>query len=195
MTVTPQTFEKQMQWLADHQYTPVSLDTFVQIVKGERTGPQKPVVITFDDSNLNQYDVAVPILEKHYFTGVFYLITKYLDSPSMINRERVLDMQKRGMDIENHTVDHDALAELSDSRLDYELTESKRVLEELLGHPIHHLAYPLVSQNARVREHMAKAGYWTGTTMDPRNANETDSLLKLPRIMMTDDTNLQSVLP
>ncbi len=195
MSVSPKNFEKQMQWLDDHGYTTVTLDTFVAIMRGETAGPAKPVVITFDDNNATQFTVAFPILQKHHQIAVFYLITNRLDNKSFIVREQVKQLMDAGMDIESHTVTHSTLTALTTMKLDSELTESKRVLEELTGKPIRHIAYPSTAHNKTVREHAAKAGYVTGTIMDPRPTTAKDDLLKLPRIMMIDSTNLGKVLP
>ncbi|MEK7218727.1 MAG: polysaccharide deacetylase family protein [Patescibacteria group bacterium] len=195
MSVSPAVFGQQMQWLEDHGYTPVDLDTYVKIARGETLGPVKPVAITFDDSHRTQYDVAFPILKERGFTAVFYLITKTLDAGESLTRAQVKEMGDAGMDIQSHTVNHLQLTRLGQAELDWELAESRRVLEELTGKPVRHIAYPATMQNALVRERAAEAGYVTGTLMDPRRATEKDEFLRIPRIMMTDETELGRVLP
>ncbi|MDB4978032.1 MAG: icaB [Candidatus Peribacteria bacterium] len=195
MTVSPATFDKQMQWLNDHDYTAVDLNTFVKIIHGEMQGPTKPVVITFDDNNLNAYENGLPILKKYGQVAVFYIITDRLKNHATIDEDRIKDLVAQGMDIESHTVTHRVLSALSTQQIDDELTQSKKTLEALTGKLVLHLAYPGTAQNAAVRERAKLAGYVTATIMDPRPATEKDDLLKLPRIMMTDDTNLSKVLP
>lgn len=195
MTVTPETFEKQMRWISEHGYTSITLDAFYDIMTGAAVAPPKPIVITFDDNNVSQYDVALPILEKYKLTGVFYLVTNRLKLKGVVDAERAKDMSARGMDIQSHTLDHATMTNLSLKRLDEELVQSKKALEDITGKPVRHLAYPSTAQNKTVREHAKLAGYATATIMDPRPATVKDDLLKLPRIMMTDDTNLQKVLP
>lgn len=195
MTVTPQTFERQMHWLADKGYATVTLDELTSAIRGETVLPRKPVVITFDDNNPTQYDVAVPIMEKHGQRAVFYLIAKYLDSANMVNRDRALDLQAKGHEIASHTMTHRALPGLNDDELAWELVESKRLLEELTGRPVKHLAYPGTAHNQRVRDATKAAGYETATIMDPVWMDQDDDPFRWPRIMMTDDTNLEKVLP
>ncbi len=195
MTVTPETFDRQMQWIQDHGYTTISLDDYLAIRSGQAGSPAKPIVITFDDNQLSQYDVALPILEKYGQTATFYLITKYLDTPTMINRERAADLVKRGMDVQSHTISHPVLTVLPINQIDWQLQESKRLLEEITGKPVLHVAYPGTAHNATVRERARLAGFTTGTIMDPRWTKPTDDVMKLPRIMMTDDTVLEKILP
>ncbi|MFA6039714.1 MAG: polysaccharide deacetylase family protein [Candidatus Peribacteraceae bacterium] len=195
MSVSPAVFARQMQWLEDHEYTPVDLDTFVSIARGEILGPVKPVVITFDDSHRSQYGLAYPVLKEHGFTAVFYLITKTLDAGANLTRAQVKEMSEAGMDIQSHTVNHLQLTRLGQTELDWELAESRKILRELTGKPVRHIAYPATMQNALVRERTAAAGYVTGTLMDPRRATEKDDFLRVPRIMITDETDLARVLP
>lgn len=195
MTVTPETFEKQMKWLADKGYVTMTLSELTSAIRGEAPMPEKPVVVTFDDNNPTQYDVAVPIMEKYGQKAVFYLVAKYLDSPAMLNRERALELQAKGHEIESHTMTHRALTGLNDEELAWELTESKRILEELTGTPITHLCYPGTAHNQRVRDAAKAAGYETATIMDPQWMDEADERMRWPRIMMTDDTNLEKTLP
>lgn len=195
MTVTPETFERHMRWLVDKGYTTMTLDELTAAIRGETWMPEKPVVITFDDNNLSQYDVAAPIMDSKGQKGVFFLIAKYLDSPSVVNRERALDLQSRGHQIASHTMTHRALPGLNDEETRWELEESKRVFEELTGKTVKDVSYPGTAHNQRVRDATKAAGYETATIMDPRNMNETHDWMKWPRIMMTDDTNLEKTLP
>ncbi len=195
MSVSPSIFETQMQWLEDHGYTTIDLNTLVQIATGKIPGPTKPIVITFDDNNLTQYTVALPSLLKHHFVGVFYIITNRLDNHNFIDADKVKDLAAKGMDIESHTVSHASLSQLPLDKMDAELTQSKKALEDLLGKPVLHIAYPSTMQNKTVRQEAAKAGYVTGTIMDPRYATNKDDPLKLPRIEMLDTTDMKKILP
>lgn len=195
MTVSPRIFEKQMQWLVDHQYTTITLDDFVAMTKGEIPMPAKPIVITFDDNNLNAYENAVPILVKNKQVAVFYQVSNRLQNPQTIDTTRTKDLASKGMDIQSHTVTHSTMTNLSLTKLDKELLDSKKTLEELSGKPVRHVAYPNTAQNKTVREHTKAAGYVTGTIMDPRFATEKDDFFKLPRIMITDDTSMAKLLP
>lgn len=194
MSVSPSIFEKQMQWIKDHGYVTVTLDQALDQLRG-KPGPEKPVVITFDDNNRTQYTYAFPLLKKNNQIGVFYLVTNRLKNHAFILEEEVKTMAEAGMDIQSHSVTHSTLSMLNLKRLDEELAQSKKTLEAITGKSVYHVAYPSTGQNKTVRERAKAAGYTTGTIMDPRVATPKDDAYKLPRIMMTDDTNLQRVLP
>ena len=195
MSVSPDIFAKQMQWIVDHGYTTVDLTTASQILTGKLQGPAKPMVITFDDNNPEQYTVALPILLKDHLMAVFFLITNRLNNKSFITADKVKEMSADGMDIESHTVTHRVLTLLPTSELDKELVDSKKALEAIINKPVLHIAYPGTADNNTVRARVAAAGYITGEIMDPRVATQKDDLLKLPRIEMLDTTNMQKILP
>jgi peptidoglycan/xylan/chitin deacetylase (PgdA/CDA1 family) len=195
MSVSPKVFEAQMQWLLDHGYTTISLTTLAEMRAGTRLGPTKPVVVTFDDNQMSAYDLALPVLVKNNQTATFYLITNRLENKDFVGTAQIPELLKDGMEIGSHTVTHSDLVRLSDAQLASELKDSRTALEAVTGSPVLHLAYPLTSQNQRVRDAAQAAGYTTATVMDPRPSTMKDSPWKLPRIMMTDDTNLAKVLP
>lgn len=195
MSVSPDVFAKQMKWISDRGYTTINLDTFASIMKGEIEGPSKPIVITFDDNHEAQYLHGFSELKKNGQIGVFYLVTNRLKNKGFISEAQVKEMSDAGMDIQSHTIDHATMTNLSLKRLDQQLLESKATLEALTGKQVRHIAYPSTASNKTVREHAAKAGYVTGTIMDPRPATQKDDFFKLPRIMMIDTTNLSKVLP
>ena len=63
--VTAETFERHMAALLDEGYSPVSLRELSDFVHGDGELPEKPVVITFDDGYMSNYELAFPILKKY----------------------------------------------------------------------------------------------------------------------------------
>lgn len=194
MSVSPKVFESQMQWLVDQGYTTIDLDTAIDVLAGKRSDIAKPVVITFDDNQLSAYDLAVPILKRNRQIAVFYLIANRLKHHGMIDESRVKNLVEAGMDIQSHSVTHSIMTKLTIKKLDQELGQSKEIIEAVTGKKVRHLAYPLTAQNKMVRERVKAAGYASATIMDPRVATSKDDLLKLPRIMMTDETEMSRIL-
>lgn len=64
-----------------------------------------------------------------------------------------------GVGIGSHSVSHPHLKKLGDDDLRRELSESKAALEDELGRPCLHFAYPYGEHNRRVREATRAAGY------------------------------------
>lgn len=84
-----------------------------------------------------------------------------------MNWNQVREMAAAGMEFGSHTVTHPILANLGDDDLWFELTESKRVIEQQTGRTVQVIGYPVGGATAfdeRVR-HMARgAGYRLGAS-------------------------------
>lgn len=76
------------------------------------------------------------------------------------------EMDANAVNIESHTVSHPILTNINQSRLDEELINSKRRLEEKLNRKIEHFCYPNGNLNANVRQSVEKAGYNSAVTTD-----------------------------
>jgi peptidoglycan/xylan/chitin deacetylase (PgdA/CDA1 family) len=64
-------FEQQMQSLASGFHA-VSLDAVLRFLKGEENLPDRAVAVTFDDGYRDNYEVALPILERFGIPAAFY---------------------------------------------------------------------------------------------------------------------------
>lgn len=170
-TVTPSSFARQMGWLASAGYMAISLDMLFDARAGQTTLPAKPVIITFDDGFQGCVDYAIPILLQHHFTAIFYLVAGLMGKPSVwLEAERGITMPlmdlptareiaNQGFVCGAHTMTHPRLAQLDADVCQNELHESRQYLQDELGQPVKHLAYPFGSFNASVRACAAELGY------------------------------------
>jgi peptidoglycan/xylan/chitin deacetylase (PgdA/CDA1 family) len=65
-------FEAQMQTIA-RDFQPISLEEAGRYVTGEAEFPKRPVVVTFDDGYADNYEVAMPILNRCGVPAAFYI--------------------------------------------------------------------------------------------------------------------------
>ncbi|MEM6591700.1 MAG: polysaccharide deacetylase family protein, partial [Cyanobacteria bacterium P01_C01_bin.73] len=163
--------EEDFQAIYDRGLTPISMD---QLVHHLRTGdalPERPVVLTFDDSYANHFNYVYPLLKRYGFPATFGVITGKLDGEiagrSTVTWEQVKQMADDPLiTISAHTVTHPSdLRALSDEDLRYEVFTSKARLEEELGIPIRYFTYPEGYYDERVVEVVEAAGMTTGITM------------------------------
>ena len=87
-----------------------------------------------------------------------------------------------GMECAGHSMTHPALAEQSAEAWHHELASSRQMLQDRLGRPVLHLAYPFGSVNDGVREAAARAGYASACTTVKALAKPGDDVLALPRV-------------
>ena len=60
----------------------------------------------------------------------------------MLSTEMIKEMFDNGIGFGSHTMDHPILTKISAEKLKYEVVESKRAIEGIIGNPIKFLAYP-----------------------------------------------------
>ncbi len=157
--VTTEIFEKQMKYLSDNGYHPVSFSTYVNSLINYTKLPDKTIVITFDDGWKTQYKYAVPILEKYNFTATFFIISGYVNYGAYMNFDNLKDLVAHNFEIGSHTKSHVILTKVDQTKLNDELIGSKKTLEDKLGIKVTTLAYPNYMQNDIVRSAVKQAGY------------------------------------
>src|SRR5579871_3329908 len=71
----PADLKAELKMLADSGYHTILPDQlYAYLTKGEAL-PSKPVMLTFDDTDEDQYTVAWPEMKKYGFKGVFFIMT------------------------------------------------------------------------------------------------------------------------
>ncbi len=115
--------------------------------------------ITFDDSNLSDYDIALPALQARGLTARFFVLTGRIGQTGSLDAKHIRALQEAGMTIGSHGVDHLVWSKLSASALDHELLQSKAALEEICGHPVTEAGIPFGRYHRGVLKHLRRAGY------------------------------------
>lgn len=164
LSVTPENFAAQMNWLHANGYHPVTTHQVLAFLNGQSGLPTKPIVLTFDDGYSDFFTAAAPILRKHDFTAVNYVVSGLIGRSGYMSAQQLLAVQSAGFEIGSHTVDHVDLTRQSNAGLSYQLATSKRALEELLGRPVLAFCYPYGKFGAREMAAVAAAGYQDATT-------------------------------
>lgn len=193
-SVTTREFARQMRWLAAAGYEPIDLDLLVRARRDGAALPRRPVVITFDDGFRGCADHAVPVLRARGFTATFYLVTGCVGGSSTWMRSTVglelplMDwgtvraLAADGFRFGAHTVTHPRLPDLPRDRCAAELDGARRRLEDELGRPAAHLAYPFGAWSPMVRDLAREAGYVTACATTPGLSGPEDDLLALHRV-------------
>jgi peptidoglycan/xylan/chitin deacetylase (PgdA/CDA1 family) len=164
LSVSPEDFAAQMDWLAVNRYHPVDFTDVRAYFAGIAPLPSKPVVITFDDGYADLYSAAFPILLSHRFKAVAYIVSSFVGQSRYVSKDEILEMDRGGIQIASHTVDHPNLARSSFGSTMFQLVESKRWLEQLVGHPVVDFAYPSGRASTQVVSALNTAGYDTAVT-------------------------------
>ena len=156
--ISPEDFEIQMKALRDWGYTSISISQLVEAILHGARLPNRPVVITFDDGNLDVYTNAFPIMQKYGFTGVMYIVANELHADGYIDVDHIQEMAAAGWEVGSHSMTHAHLPDAHD-RLYYEINQSRIELEGVLGLPVRSFAYPYGEMNTTVSTQVQSYGY------------------------------------
>jgi peptidoglycan/xylan/chitin deacetylase (PgdA/CDA1 family) len=167
--VTPELLDQELSYIKENGYHPILMRDVDAYWRGATSSlPEKPVILSFDDGWKNQFEYAYPLLKKHDMKAVFYIFTNPMDTnnPRWMSWENIIELDRAGMEIGGHTRTHPYLTQIShdDKKLDSEIAESKRIIEQRLGHSIVSFAYPFGLTNEAVSVAVARAGYQTART-------------------------------
>jgi len=188
LTVSPEDFAGQMEWLRSHGYHAVSQ---LQVYRGLEEGrplPARPVMITFDDGYRDVLWHAAPVLHRLHMPATEYVITGRVSNgdPSFLTWPELGRLEKLGVTIGSHTVNHRDLALMAPSDALAELRDSRRALEQHLGHPVQWFAYPFGSENATVVQLAERVGYVLAVTTNGGTSQSGSQPLLLHREEVTD---------
>lgn len=125
------------------------------------------LLLTFDDGGLSAATETAPILERRGWRGHFFVTTDRIGTAGFLDRDQVRALNEAGHLVGSHGCTHRALTPLSDDDLLREWSESKAVLEDLLGASVTIASVPTGRYSARVGRLAARAGYDHVFTSEP----------------------------
>ena len=141
-TVTPQAFAAQMQVLEDSGYTAIlPAQLYAYLTKNEIL-PAKPVMLTFDDTDLEQYTVGYTEMKKHHFKGVFFIMNISINRPRYMSADQLKQLSDDGNLIAAHTWDHHSVKNYTEADWVKQLDEPIKKLKAITGKPVDYFAYP-----------------------------------------------------
>lgn len=192
LSVSPDRFHQQMQFLAENGYHPISLYQLYDAMQWGQPLPPKPVVITFDDGYRDMYENAFPILQQYGFTATCFVITTRLDEghPAYINWVQAQEMAAAGINIESHTKDHPNLFGRDDDFLIYQVLGSMESIAAHLETEPRMFSYPSGRWDENVMRVLGSAGVWLAVTTENGALHDSDAPLLVHRVRISGETDL-----
>ncbi|WP_174887077.1 polysaccharide deacetylase family protein [Streptomyces abyssomicinicus] len=191
-TVTPRRFAEHLDAVVASGRTPVTVSALADHLAGRAPLPPRPVVLTFDDGFADLPGPTAAALAGRNLTGTAYLTTGAL-TPSgrcllppapMMRLDEAPLLEDAGLEVGGHTVSHAQLDTLGRRALEFELRMSKQVLEDVLGHPVRHLAYPHGYNSGAVRRMAALTGYETAAAVRHALSSRRDERYRIARLIV-----------
>ena len=179
--ISAKDFENHMKAIVNAGYDVIKLSDYIAYVRGEKTLPDKPLVITFDDGYLSNYEIAYPILKRLQIPATIFVVTGTVGervedgkvNNSHFSWVQALEMQQSGLiDIESHTLSHVDLSKMSKSDIQKELRMSKFMIEKYLGKTCEVIAFPYGGYDEKLVPLAELAGYRVEVLVDDRLSSD-----------------------
>ena len=150
--------------------------------------PTLPVIITFDDGWVTQYENALPFLSQYHFPATFFVVTDYIGHRGFFSWPQLQTLLADGMKIGSHSRSHPRLTKIADpAQLWDQIYNSKAVLESQLEVPVAEFAYPYGLYNTAATEMVKAAGYRVGRGCCSGVAHTSTDIFALRAIMVPND--------
>ena len=181
--VPPAAFAAQMRMLADSGYHTISPDQlYAYLISGARL-PSKPILLSFDDTDLDQYTVAYPEMKKYGFKGMFFIMTVSLGKAHYMSREQVHTLSDDGNTIGSHTWDHHNVKKYEGNDWITQLDKPTKQLEQITGKSIKYFAYPFGLWNTAAFPELKKRGFVAAFQLNEK-PDPVDPLYSIRRIIV-----------
>jgi len=152
-------FRGQMKMLADSGYHTILPDQLYEYLNTGSALPVKPIMLTFDDTDLDQYTLAAPQMKKYGFKGVFFIMTVSLGRPHYMSKAQVKELSDAGHVIAAHTWDHHNVKKYQGQDWVTQIDKPTKKLEEITGKPVKYFAYPFGLWNEQAIPELKKRGF------------------------------------
>lgn len=175
-------FKDHLKMLADSGYHTILPDQLYNYLAFNKPLPSKPIMLTFDDTDLDQYTIAWPEMKKYGFKGVFFIMTVSLGRPHYMSKEQVKELSDAGNVVASHTWDHHNFKKFQGKDWETQLDKPTKKLEEITGKDIKYFAYPFGLWNEQGLPELHKRGFLLAFQLaEKRDPN--DPLMTVRRIL------------
>jgi peptidoglycan/xylan/chitin deacetylase (PgdA/CDA1 family) len=180
-----QAFKEHIKMLADSGYHSIQpSELYNYLAYGDKL-PEKPVMITFDDTDYDQFEVGATELAKYGFKGVYFIMTVSIGRNGKVHymsKENIKELSDKGNTIGSHTYDHQNVKKLVGEDWTKQIDKPTKTLEEITGKKIDNFAYPFGLWNKEAIPELKKRGFKDAYIL-ATSRDEKDPLYTIRRII------------
>lgn len=192
-TVTPAHFAEQMKALKDSGYqTILPFQLYNYLLYGTSL-PAKPIILSFDDTDEEQFSVGYNEMKKYGFKGVFFIMTVSINRPHYMTKEQLKILSDNGNAVEAHTWDHHMVTKYQGEDWEKQLVQPKKKVEEITGKQADYFAYPFGLWNRAAFPELKKAGYKMAFSLATKR-DSTQPLYTIRRMIVAGQWSTPGVL-
>ncbi len=158
-SVSPSQFASQMKALKDSGYETVLPDQLYNYLAHGAPLPPKPVMLTFDDTDEEQFSIGYQEMKKYGFKGVFFIMTISINRPRYMTKEQLKQLADEGNAVESHTWDHHMVTKYQGDDWEKQFVKPRKTIEDITGKAATYFAYPFGLWNSPAIPELKKAGF------------------------------------
>lgn len=180
-----QTFKEHIKMLADSGYHSIQPDQLYNYLAYGDPLPAKPVMISFDDTDYDQFTVGNQELKKYGFKGVYFIMTVSIGRNGKyryMSSSDIKELSDEGNTIGSHTYDHQNVKKLQGDDWVKQIDKPTQKLEEIIGKKIAHFAYPFGLWNEEAIAQLKKRGFKDAYSLST-SRDQKDPLFTIRRII------------
>ncbi len=181
--ITPERLEEHIKRLKEAGYQSVLPSEIEAYFYQGKNLAEKSVLISFDDTRVDHYFAAAPILEKYGLCGTFFIMTVSIGKPGYMTKDQIKDLSDRGHAIGLHTWDHKDLRKIVKDQWEIQIDKPKALLEEITDKAVNSLAYPYRLWNPLVIHEVKARGLLSAFQLGG-NLDSSNPVFSLPRILV-----------
>jgi peptidoglycan/xylan/chitin deacetylase (PgdA/CDA1 family) len=200
--VTPAAFRAHLDAVVASGRQPLTVSQYIDGRNGTIPLPPRPVVITVDDGFADFADNALPALAERGLPSTLYVTTgacagqprdTVLPDAPMLRYADLPGLEAAGVEIGAHSQTHRQLDLLPGREVAAELSASRDLLAQALGHRIRSFAYPHGYWRSRVRRLVGNAGFDSACAVGNALSAAADHRLSMSRLMVRADHDVATV--
>jgi peptidoglycan/xylan/chitin deacetylase (PgdA/CDA1 family) len=158
-SVSPLQFAQQMKALRDSGYETILPNQLYNYLVHGGTLSAKPVMLTFDDTDEEQFSIGYQEMKKYGFKGVFFIMTISINRPRYMTKEQLKQLADDGNAVESHTWDHHMVTKYQGEDWEKQFVKPRKTIEDITGKTATYFAYPYGLWNAAAIPELKKAGF------------------------------------
>jgi peptidoglycan/xylan/chitin deacetylase (PgdA/CDA1 family) len=175
-------FRAQIKMLADSGYHTILPDQLYAYLTTGAKLPSKPIMLTFDDTDLDQFTIARPELAKYGYKAVYFVMTVSLGRPHYMTKDMVKQLAAEGNLIGSHTWDHHNVKKYQGKDWETQIDKPTKTLEEITGKKIKYFAYPFGLWNPPAFPELKQRGFVAAFSLAEKR-DQQDPLFTIRRII------------
>ncbi len=136
--VSPSSMDEQLAYLVENGYDASWCEDLAHGADYD-----KPVILTFDDGYDDNYTELLPLLQKYNVKATVFVIGNAVGMSHKMTEEQIREMAASGLvSIQSHGYTHDDMDVMGEETLEFELSETKKVITRMTGRIPYVLCYP-----------------------------------------------------